>query len=160
MWLFLCLSVANLVFAIVIQAMPTFTFKYDGALAPSLAVRQRTLSLYGAAALLVTGDSEGHDTPSNSSSAYTGNNTYFANDKWAIALPEQEHVGVWIFVYPILIVCLISHPLFFKMAQNLDLGCVLISDPGTLGAGAKIRLESRVKKFTPHCICIHCICIH
>ena len=37
--------------------------------------------------------------------------------------------------------------------QNLDLRCVLISDPGTLGAGAKTRLESRMKKFTPHCVC-------
>ena len=37
--------------------------------------------------------------------------------------------------------------------QNLDLRCVLISDPSTLGAGAKTRLESRIKKFTPHCIC-------
>ena len=63
--------------------------------------------------------------------------------------------------------------------QNLDLRCVLISDPGTLGAGAKTRLrtpkavtyheqphccrfmighslgrmESRIKKFTPHYIC-------
>ena len=47
-----------------------------------------------------------------------------------------------------------SAPLFFKMAckQNLDLRCVLISDPSTLGAGAKTRLESRIKKFTPHCI--------
>ena len=71
--------------------------------------------------------------------------------------------------------------LFIKMAckQNLDLRCVLISDPGTLGAGAKTRLhtpkavtyheqphycrfmighsvgrmESRIKKFTPHCVC-------
>ena len=71
--------------------------------------------------------------------------------------------------------------LLFKMAckQNLDLRCVLISDPGTLGAGAKVRLhtpkavtyheqphycrfmighslgrmESRIKKFTPHCVC-------
>ena len=34
--------------------------------------------------------------------------------------------------------------LFFKMAckQNLDLRCVLISDPGTLGAGAKTRLHT------------------
>ena len=39
--------------------------------------------------------------------------------------------------------------------QNLDLRCVLISDPGTLGAGAKTRLESRIKKFTPHCIYRH-----
>ena len=40
-----------------------------------------------------------------------------------------------------------------KMAckQNLDLGCVLISDPGTLGTGAKISLDSRTKKFTPYC---------
>ena len=46
-------------------------------------------------------------------------------------------------------------PFFFKMAckQNLDLRCVLISDPGTLGAGAKTRLESRIKNFTPHCVC-------
>ena len=35
-------------------------------------------------------------------------------------------------------------PLLFKMAckQNLDLRCVLISDPGTLGAGAKTRLQN------------------
>ena len=44
-------------------------------------------------------------------------------------------------------------PLFVKMAQSLDLRCVLISDPGTFGAGAKTRLESRIKKFTPHCVC-------
>ena len=25
--------------------------------------------------------------------------------------------------------------------------------PSTLGAGAKTRLESRIKKFTPHCVC-------
>ena len=63
--------------------------------------------------------------------------------------------------------------------QNLDLRCVLISDPSTLGAGAKTRLhtpkavtyreqpdycrfmighslvhmESRIKEFTPHCVC-------
>ena len=37
--------------------------------------------------------------------------------------------------------------------QNLDLRCVLISDPSTLGAGATSRLESRIKKCTPHCIC-------
>ena len=43
-------------------------------------------------------------------------------------------------------------PLFFRMAQNLDLRCVLISDPSTSGAGAKTRLESRIKKFTPHCV--------
>ena len=38
-------------------------------------------------------------------------------------------------------------PLVFQMAckQNLDLRCALISDPSTLGAGAKTRLESRIK---------------
>ena len=30
---------------------------------------------------------------------------------------------------------------------------IVISDPSTLGAGAKARLESRIKKFTPHCVC-------
>ena len=44
------------------------------------------------------------------------------------------------------IINIISRPLFFgKMAckRNLDLRCVLISipDPGTVGAGAKIRLH-------------------
>ena len=39
------------------------------------------------------------------------------------------------------------------MARNLDLRCVLISDPSILGAGAKTRLESRIKRFTPHCVC-------
>ena len=47
---------------------------------------------------------------------------------------------------------LTSRPLFPKMAQNLDLRCVLVS-LSTLGAGAKTRLESRIKKFTPHCVC-------
>ena len=39
-----------------------------------------------------------------------------------------------------------------KMAQHLDSRCVLISDPSTLGAGAKTRLESSIKKFKPHLI--------
>ena len=34
-------------------------------------------------------------------------------------------------------------PFFFKMAQNLDLRCVLVPAP----------YESRIKKFTPHCVC-------
>ena len=68
---------------------------------------------------------------------------------------------------------------FLQMAQHLDLRCVLISDPSTLGAEAKtrlhtpkavtyheqpqycrfmighslVRVESKIKKFTPHCIC-------
>ena len=47
---------------------------------------------------------------------------------------------------------LTSRPFFFKMArkQNLDLRCF---GPSTLGAGAKTRPESRIKKFTPHCVC-------
>ena len=65
------------------------------------------------------------------------------------------------------------------MQAKLDLRCVLISDPSTLGAGAKtrlhtpkdvtyreqthycrfmighslVRMESRIKKVTPHCVC-------
>ena len=35
----------------------------------------------------------------------------------------------------------------------LDLRCVWISNPSTLGAGVKTRLESRIQMFTPHCIC-------
>ena len=74
-----------------------------------------------------------------------------------------------------------SRLFFFKMAckQNLDLRCVLISDPSTLSARAKTRphtpkavtyheqphycrfmighslrrIESRIKKFAPHCVC-------
>ena len=42
---------------------------------------------------------------------------------------------------------------FFQNGANLDLRCVLISDPGTLGAGAKTRLESRIKKLMPHRVC-------
>ena len=41
-------------------------------------------------------------------------------------------------------------PLRIKIAQTLDLRCVLLSGPGTFGAGAKCwgktRLESRIKK--------------
>ena len=39
---------------------------------------------------------------------------------------------------------LTRRPFFFKMAckQNLDSRCVLISDPGALGAGAKTRLHT------------------
>ena len=59
-------------------------------------------------------------------------------------------------------------PLFFKMAQNLDLRCVLVSAPWVLGPkhvsirphycrfmiGHSLgRMESRIKKFTPHCVC-------
>ena len=40
-------------------------------------------------------------------------------------------------------------PPFFFNGPNLDLGCVLISDPGTLGTGAKIRLH------TPNAVTYH-----
>ena len=56
------------------------------------------------------------------------------------------------------ILTLTSRSLIFKMAHNLDLRCVLISDPSTLGPGAKIRLESRIKQLTPHCVCRQCKC--
>ena len=39
------------------------------------------------------------------------------------------------------------------LASKMWMRCVLISDPGTLGAAAKTRLESRIKKCTPHWIC-------
>ena len=55
--------------------------------------------------------------------------------------------------------------------QNLDLGCVLVSDPSTFGAGrpnlntcvcglvlgvpTKTRLESGIKKFNPHFIYLY-----
>ena len=41
---------------------------------------------------------------------------------------------------------LLQTPLVFKIAQNLDLRCVELSYPGTLGAGAKTRLESSITK--------------
>ena len=45
----------------------------------------------------------------------------------------------------------LHHALLFKMAQNLDLRCGF--GPSALGAGAKTRFESRIKKFTAHCVC-------
>ena len=35
-----------------------------------------------------------------------------------------------------------------------------VSDPSTVGAGARTRLKSRTQKFTPHCVCRphHCRC--
>ena len=71
----------------------------------------------------------------------------YADESQQMQLPDEERVKLR---------ASISHsyvaPPFFKMAQNLDLRCVLISDPSTLGAGAKTRLESRIKKFTLLCI--------
>ena len=42
-------------------------------------------------------------------------------------------------------------PLFFK--NGAKSGFEMCFGPSTLGAGAKTRLESRIKKFTPHCVC-------
>ena len=41
-------------------------------------------------------------------------------------------------------------PLFQNGAKS---GFEMCFGPSTLGAGAKTRLESRIKKFTPHCVC-------
>ena len=43
-----------------------------------------------------------------------------------------------------------THYMKSKRRGNLDPRCVLISDPSTLGAGAKPRLESSINKFKPH----------
>ena len=40
---------------------------------------------------------------------------------------------------------------FFKIGAKSEFE--LCSGPITLGAGVKPRLESRIKKFTPHCVC-------
>ena len=43
---------------------------------------------------------------------------------------------------------------FFKMAQNLDLRYVLVPAPFRFMIGHSLgRMESRLQKFTPHCIC-------
>ena len=47
---------------------------------------------------------------------------------------------------------LISLPLFPNGLQAKS-GFEMCLGPGTLGAGAKTRLKSRINKFTPHCIC-------
>ena len=44
----------------------------------------------------------------------------------------------------------ITPPLFFGAQFGFEM-CFF--GPSTLGAGAKTRLESRIKKFTPHCVC-------
>ena len=41
-------------------------------------------------------------------------------------------------------------PFFQNGAKS---GFEMCFGPSTLGAGAKTRLESRIKKFTPHCVC-------
>ena len=43
----------------------------------------------------------------------------------------------------------ISAPLFFQ--NGAKSGFEMCFGPSTLGAGAKTRLESRIKRFTPHC---------
>ena len=77
-------------------------------------------------------------------------------DKNAERLKNHNHTG-WIWdagdnkvTYWYVFLTLLTfydHAPFFKMAQNLDLRCIMISDPSALGAGAKPRLESRIKKF-------------
>ena len=42
-------------------------------------------------------------------------------------------------------------PLFFQ--NGAKSGFEMCFGPSTLGAWAKTRLESRIKKFTPHCVC-------
>ena len=42
-----------------------------------------------------------------------------------------------------------SRPIFQNGAKS---GFEMCFGPSTLGAGAKTRLESRIKKFTPHCV--------
>ena len=49
---------------------------------------------------------------------------------------------------------LTSRPLFFQ--NGAKSGFEMCFGPSTQGAGAKTRLESRIKKFTPHCICRPC----
>ena len=44
-----------------------------------------------------------------------------------------------------------SRPLFFQ--NGAKSGFEMFFGRNTSGAGAKIRLESRIKKFTPHCVC-------
>ena len=42
---------------------------------------------------------------------------------------------------------------FFQNGLQAKSGFEMCFGPGTLGAGAKTRLESRIKEFTPHCVC-------
>ena len=42
---------------------------------------------------------------------------------------------------------------FFQNGLQAKSGFEMCFGPSTLGAGAKTRLESRIKKFTPHCVC-------
>ena len=62
---------------------------------------------------------------------------YQGDARFGIQTPQETVIG------PSISKSIVA-PLFVKMAckQNLDLGCVLISDPGILGAGAKTRLHT------------------
>ena len=44
------------------------------------------------------------------------------------------------------------HPSHF-FQNGAKSGFEMCCGPSTLGAGAKTRLESRIKEFTPHCVC-------
>ena len=46
----------------------------------------------------------------------------------------------------------IAPPFLKKWCQNLNLRCVLLSDPSTFGTGGKTRLESSLKRFNLHFI--------
>ena len=65
-------------------------------------------------------------------------------DTVPLYLFAKTHKNAQVHVRPANLKILHRAPFFFKMAckQNLDLRCVLISDPGTLGAGAKTRLHT------------------
>ena len=70
-------------------------------------------------------------------SAYTQAQKEYSNTKMLLAQscrPIAQSQGP---VNLNLIKYLRSRAFFFKMAHNLDLRCVLISDPGTLGTPAK-----------------------
>ena len=58
-------------------------------------------------------------------------------------LPSSHH--------PVYLKFLHSVPFFQNGAKS---GFEMCFGLRTLGAGAKTRLESRIKKFTPHCVCI------
>ena len=53
-------------------------------------------------------------------------------------------------VWPVNLKSLHNAPFFQNGAKS---GFEMCFGPSTLGAGAKTRLESRIKKFTPHCVC-------
>ena len=126
-----------------------------------------------------TGAGSNANAPTGSQCRFPFKN--FQGGSTQFAQCTTERVGVKPADAPYALLTFHIVPLFVRMAhkQNLDSRCVLISDPGTLGAGAKTRLhtpkavtyheqpqycrcmighslgriESRIKKFAPHCVC-------